>query len=62
MATKSFLKNITIKNKKEAEKFLQALENAENKQAKVIEFDKKVEEIKDGETIKRMFSKGNNGI
>ena len=62
MPAKSFLKNITIKNKKEAEKFLQALENAENKQAKVVKFDKKVEEIKDSKTIKRMFSKGNNGI
>ena len=56
MATKSFLKNITIKSRKDAEKFLKALENAENKQAKVVKFDKRVEEIKDSATIKKMFS------
>lgn len=56
MATKSFLKNITIKNKKDAERFLQALENAENKQAKIVKFDKRVEEIKDSKIIKEMFS------
>ena len=55
MATKSFLKNITIKNKNEAERFLKALENAENKQAKIVKFDKRVEEIKDSEKIKEMF-------
>ncbi len=57
MTTKSFLRNITIKSKKEADKFLQALENAENKQAKIVKFDKRVEEIKNSEKIKEMFSK-----
>ena len=57
MATKSFLKNITIKNKKSADNFLAALENAEKKQAKKVVLDKRVEEIKDNETIKRMFKK-----
>ena len=57
MATKSFLKNITIKDRKSAENFLKALENAENKKAKKVKFDKKVEEVKDSNTIKRMFCK-----
>ena len=34
MATKSFLKNITIKDRKSAENFIKALENAEKKKAK----------------------------
>ena len=57
VATKSFLKEITIKNKKSAENLLNALENAEKKCAKKVVFDKRVEEVKDSETIKRMFSK-----
>lgn len=57
MATKSFLKNITIKNKKSAERFLNALENAEGKKAKKVTFDERVDEVKDSATIKRMFCK-----
>lgn len=53
MATKTFLKNINIKNSKAAEKFIQALENAENKKSKTIKFDKMVEDIKDSEQIKK---------
>ena len=58
MATKSFLKNITIKNKKSAEKFLNALENAERKKAKEVTFSERVEEVKDSATIQKMFCKG----
>lgn len=56
MATKSFLKNITIKDSKSAEKFIKALENAENKKAKVVRFDKRVEDVKDSNQIRKMFS------
>ena len=45
MATKSFLKNIVIKDKKTANKFIEALERAENKKSKVVKFDKKVEDV-----------------
>lgn len=55
MATKSFLKNIVIKNKKDAERFLNALENAEKKGRKKVEYDEPVETIKDPATIKKMF-------
>lgn len=57
MATKSFLKNITIKNSKAAENFIKALENAENKKSKVVKFDKRVDEIKDRNQIRKIFSK-----
>ena len=57
MATKSFLKDITLKNKKSAESFLNALEYAERKKAKKVVLDKRVEEVKDSATIKRMFHK-----
>ena len=40
MATKSFFKEITIKNRKSANKFINALENAENKKSKVIKINK----------------------
>lgn len=55
MATKSFLKNIVIKDRKSAVKFLQALENAEGKKSKKVEFKTKVTDVKDEETIKKMF-------
>ena len=57
MATKSFLKNITIKNKKSAENFISALENAENKKAKEVIINKRVEDITDKETIRKIFNK-----
>lgn len=57
MATKSFLKNITIRSSKEATKFLKALENAENKKSKDVKFDKMVEDIRDSEQIRKIFNK-----
>ena len=58
MATKSFLKNISIKNRKSANSFIYALENAEKKGKKKVVVNTKVKEIKDEKTIKEMF--GNN--
>lgn len=57
MATKSFLKEIVIKNKKSAESFINALENAENKKAKKVRINKMVEDVTDGEKIRKIFSK-----
>lgn len=57
MATKSFLKNITINNRKQADRFLNALENAEKKKSKRIVIDKRVEDVKDSEQIRKIFSK-----
>ena len=48
MATKSFLKEITIKDKKSAESFISALENAENKKTKKVKINKMAENVKDG--------------
>lgn len=56
MATKSFLKNIIIKNSKSAEKLLKALECAENKKAKDVKINQRVEDIKDSEQIRNMFN------
>lgn len=55
MATKSFLKNISIKNRKSANSFISALENAEKKDKKKVVVNAKVKEIKDEKTIKEMF-------
>ncbi len=57
MATKSFFKEITIKNRKSADKFINALENAENKKSKVIEIDKMAKNVTDGSTIRKIFKK-----
>lgn len=57
MATKSFLKNIVIKDKKSAERFINALENAENKKAKKVKINKMVEDVTDSERIRKIFSK-----
>ncbi len=57
MATKSFLKNIVIKNSKQAEKFLVALENAEKKKSKEVTINQRVEEIKDPKQIRKLFAK-----
>ncbi len=57
MATKSFLKNIVIKNSKQAEKFLVALENAEKKKSKEVTINQRVEEIKDPKQIRKLFTK-----
>lgn len=55
MATKSFLKNIVIKNSKSANSFLSALENAERKGRKKVEIKTRVTSIEDKETIKKIF-------
>ena len=55
MATKSFLKNIVIKNSKSANSFLSALENAERKDRKKVEIKTRVTSIEDKETIKKIF-------
>lgn len=57
MATKSFLKEIIIKDKKSAESFINALENAENKKSKKVRINKMVEDVTDGERIRKIFSK-----
>ena len=57
MATKSFLKEIVIKDKKSAEKFISALENAENKRAKKVSINKMVEDVTDSEQIRKIFNK-----
>lgn len=62
MATKSFLKNIVIRDKSLATAFISALENAENKGRKKVNYNTSVKTIKDEETIKKMFKKDNNGI
>ena len=55
MATKSFLKEIVIKDKKATESFINALENAENKKAKKVRINKMVEDITDSERIRKIF-------
>lgn len=55
MATKSFLKNININNRKSANSFISALENAEQKGKKKVTINKKVETITDADTIRKMF-------
>ena len=57
MATKSFMKNITIKDKAAANSFINALENAEGKRRKIIEPDRAIETIKDKERIRKIFGK-----
>ena len=57
MATKSFLKNIVIKNRKEADKFLVALENAEKKKSKEVTINQRIEEVKDPKHISKLFAK-----
>lgn len=57
MATKSFLKNIVIKDKKSAERFINALERAENKKCKKVKIDKMVENVTNSDQIRKIFSK-----
>lgn len=57
MATKSFLKNIVIKDRKSAERFISALENAENKKSKKVKINKMLEDVTDSERIRKIFSK-----
>lgn len=55
MATKSFLKNIIIKDKKSVAAFIDALENAEGKKRKKVRIDKLVEDIDDKQKIRKIF-------
>lgn len=55
MATKSFLKEIVIKDKKSATSFVSALENAERKGRKKVVIGKTVKTIEDKDTVKKMF-------
>ena len=57
MATKTFLKSIVIEDRKAADKFVNALEDAENKKVKKVKTDKTVKEISDHETIRKIFDK-----
>ena len=57
IATKSFIKNIVIKDKKSATKFIEALEKAENKKVKKVKIDKLTEDVTDNEQIRKIFSK-----
>ncbi len=59
MATKSFLKNITIKDKKTATTFIEALENAEGKSRKKVRVDKLVENEENSQKIKEIFDTDN---
>lgn len=62
MATKSFLREIIIKNKKSAEKFIDALENAENKKAKKVKINKMVQDVTDCEQIRKIFNQKQYGV
>lgn len=62
MATKSFLKDIVIRDKKSAKAFLSALENAEGKKRKQVNYDAKVTNIKDENIIRNIFKGKNSGI
>ena len=55
MATKSFLKNIVITDRKKASAFVSALENAENKGRKKVDVNVPIRTRTDKETIKKMF-------
>lgn len=55
MATKSFLKNIVIRDKKSATAFIEALQNVEGKKRKNVKIDRLVEDIEDSEKIKEIF-------
>lgn len=57
MATKSFLKDVIIKDNASATKFIEALENAENKKRKRVKFDRLVEDVENSERIKEIFQK-----
>lgn len=55
MATRSFLKDVIIKDKKSVATFIDALENAEGKKRKKVVIDKLVEDISDKQTIRKIF-------
>lgn len=55
MATKSFLKEINLKDKKSVKSFVSALENAEKKGRKHVKINTSVKDITDKNVIKKMF-------
>ena len=50
-------KNLVIKDRKTAENFISALENAVNKKSKKVSIDKRVEDVTDEEQIRKIFDK-----
>lgn len=54
MATKSILKTVNITDKYSAKRFINALENAQNKSSKEVVYSRTVSEAK-GEEIKKIF-------
>ncbi|MGP1406024.1 hypothetical protein [Filifactor alocis] len=54
MATKSILKNIEIRDKKSAKKFVYALDRAENIKGKSVTFSKQCKDLST-EEIKKVF-------
>ena len=55
MATKSFEKNIVVNNKKDAQRFIAALENACGRRGKKVIFNEPVEYISDHKAIRKIF-------
>lgn len=55
MATKSFLKNVKFNDKPSARSFLSALENAEGRKGKTVRINASIKNIKDKETIIKIF-------
>lgn len=56
MATKSFLKNITIKNKKECNALVKALESASEKNQQEVTFSRSYS-VATREDVRKMFTK-----
>lgn len=56
MATKSILKNVYIRDRHLAKNLMSALDNAENKSAKVVSLNRGIEEVK-GDNIRKLFNK-----
>ena len=54
MATKSFLKEVTLKSRKQKQNYAYALDKAISKQKKEIEINRTVQEVRK-EDIKRIF-------
>lgn len=55
MATKSFLKNIRLKDRPSARSFISALENAEGRKGKIVKINASIKDIKEKETIRKIF-------
>lgn len=56
MATKSFLKDINIKNKNSALSLISALENAIGKGKKNVKYNVSVQNVKNEDEIKQIFN------